>query len=267
MDALVKITDATTYPTDTLGSKVYDVSGVTIAAGGEDHQITFDSAVAVSAGAKFGVTIEPDAIWSVSGTNTLQWRTNTSAQGGSFSGTNAFSAGNGAGWFGWSTLSGGRRYIIEIYGTATSAVPAKATTPVPADDAVSIIKNQLTTGWADGGGTDDFDVYFGVQGSTTLRVSGQAGISWVITDTLLYNTVYEWRIDSNNSAGTTTGDTWLFTILVFDPPLPTGITLAGSGGPNGEGTPTGDASGENNIVTIRKLIAVANNKFWIEDIP
>ena len=166
-----------------------------------------------------------------------------------------------------------QRFSLVLPGTVTVgiratevALPSKATTPAPADDAVTIRKNQITVGWVDGGGADDFDVYFGKQGSATLRSAGQAGVSWAITDTLFYNTVYEWRIDSNNAGGTTTGDTWLFTILVYDPPLPTGITLTGNSGPSGEGTRTGTATGENSMLTIRRLIAVAESKFWYENI-
>lgn len=289
--ALVKITNATTYPTDTLGSKTYDVSGVTTSAGGEDHQITFDSTIEVSANTKFGITIEPNAIWSVSGTNTLQWRTNTSSQGGSFSGTNAWSAGNGAGWFSWSTLSGGRRYIVEIYGTATSTLPTKADTPSPTDTNTSVTLDQATITWNDGGGADTFNVYYGTtSGSLSLVSSAQAGTSFTVTGITdgapySYLSIRYWRIDSTNAGGTTTGDEWSFTTIRITPPTKTYfyattgqyyrllIQSDGSyGDPPGVGVENTDyvylAAGyeANFVATTRKLVSAANSKIWYEAI-
>lgn len=45
----------------------------------------------------------------------------------------------------------------------------------------------------------------------------------------------------------------------FDPPLPSGVTLV-------DGVPTGTPTGESNMITIRKLVAAADNKIWYEDI-
>lgn len=46
----------------------------------------------------------------------------------------------------------------------------------------------------------------------------------------------------------------------FSPPLPSGVTL------DAEGNPTGDPTGENNVITLRRLIVAANNKIFYEDI-
>lgn len=146
------------------------------------------------------------------------------------------------------------------------ALPGKTTTPVPANTTIDVRRNLLTTGWAAGADTDSFDVYFGLQGNPILQESGYVPTSWTIGGVLLYNTIYEWRVDSNNIAGTTTGDTWLFTILIFNPPLPSGVTLAGNSGPNGEGTPTGTPTGFNNVITVKRLVAAAENKIWFEDL-
>ena len=43
----------------------------------------------------------------------------------------------------------------------------------------------------------------------------------------------------------TTGDAWSFIVIAFNPPLPTG---------------------ENNMFTVRRLVAAAKNTIWIEDI-
>jgi hypothetical protein len=57
-----------------------------------------------------------------------------------------------------------------------------------------------------------------------------------------YNTEYQWRIDSVNAQGTTTGDTWSFTTLVFTPP-----TVAV-------------------FQVIKRLVAAAADTFWYEDL-
>ncbi len=113
---------------------------------------------------------------------------------------------------------------------------------------------------------ETYEVYFREQGDDWVQVGeAQAGLSFVLTfGTLGYNITYEWRIDSVNEFGTTTGDTWSFASIAFDPPLPTGVTLDGSG--TGDGSPTGSPTGENVIITTRRLVAVANNKLWYEDI-
>ena len=108
---------------------------------------------------------------------------------------------------------------------------------------------------------ETYSVYFDSGSGMELIESG-------ITDTELtiafgpfeYYTGYSWRVDATNEYGTTTGDTWTFTSIKYDPPLPSGITL------NDDGVPTGTPTGENNIVTIRRLVVAANNKIWYEAI-
>ena len=96
--------------------------------------------------------------------------------------------------------------------------PIKATNPSPTDAAIDVAVDTSQLSWDDGGGADDFDVWFGPTGSTTLRESGQVGTTWSIpTDELLYNTVYQWGIVSNNAIGATTGDMWSFTTAALLP--------------------------------------------------
>lgn len=146
---------------------------------------------------------------------------------------------------------------IPMTFTTEASVPDKPVNPAPADVAASIALGLVELSWDDGGGADDYDVYFGLSGNATLQSSGQAGTSWALVAPLLYNTAYEWRIDANNAVGTTTGDTWTFTALAFAPPV-----ASGGGGGGGE---FGGSGGLNNMVTVKRLVVAAANAIFFED--
>jgi len=102
---------------------------------------------------------------------------------------------------------------------------------------------------------ETYNVYFGTPGNLVQIAEEQAGLSIVVPYNLEYNTVYNWRVDATNEYGTTTGDTWSFTVLVLSPPtISTGVGGAG------------DFTGENNMLTVNRLISAANNKIWYEDL-
>lgn len=161
----------------------------------------------------------------------------------------------------------------NVNGTTTGdtwnfdARPVKASTPVPADSASSVTLDETPLGWVDGGNADTYNVYFGESGSEVLVASLQAGIEWTIDfGTLAYGTTYGWRIDSVNDFGTTTGDTWTFDTITFNYPLP-GAAGGGGGGGGGGGSGEEDSpTGENNMMTLRRLVAAANSKIWFEDV-
>ena len=100
---------------------------------------------------------------------------------------------------------------------------------------------------------ETYNVYFGTPGDLVQIADQQEGLSIVVPYNLEYNTVYNWRVDATNEAGTTTGDTWSFTVLVFNPPV---VPIGGNGEP----------IGINNMLTRKRFIAAANNKIWYEDI-
>lgn len=142
---------------------------------------------------------------------------------------------------------------------AFDVVPNKPTNPAPTDTEADVVLSTGQVSWDDGGGADTFDVYFGPTGNMTLRSSAQAGTTWDIPlEVLFYETGYEWRIDATNAQGTTTGDTWSFDTIVFDPPLPSGEVSGAGGEHGGEG-------GKNNMVTVKRLVAAANNTIFFED--
>jgi len=93
--------------------------------------------------------------------------------------------------------------------------------------------------------SETYDVYFGKTGETLQKIStGQSGLSKSIPIIPLeYGIVYNWRVDAINEAGTTTGDTWSFTTVNIDPPVPTAL---------------------NCMATTRRLTVISGNKFWYE---
>jgi len=90
---------------------------------------------------------------------------------------------------------------------------SKATTPDPADDETDVSRtNDL--GWVNGGGAENYNVYFGTNTPPTNIVNGtNQDATAYDTGTMEYETVYYWRIDANDANGITTGDAWNFTTL------------------------------------------------------
>ena len=171
---------------------------------------------------------------------------------------------------------------------AVLEVPTKATTPSPTDANTSVTLDQATISWVDGGSSDTYNVYYGTtSGSLSLVSSAQAGLSYTvtgITNGSPYNYIVTryWRIDSTNDAGTVTGDEWSFTTLRFTPP---GVTyqhtdgtyyrlLVQSDGSYGDIPGVGVENTDYVVVTYepnfirtnRVLVAIAENRFWYENI-
>ncbi len=99
-----------------------------------------------------------------------------------------------------------------------------------------------------------YNVYFGLPGNLIQISEEQAGLSVVVPYNLDYNTVYNWRVDTVTDTETIVGDTWSFTVQALSYPLYSTHPISG--------LPTG----ESNQITVRRLVAIANNKFWYEDI-
>ena len=112
-----------------------------------------------------------------------------------------------------------------------------------------------------------YDIYLGrTSGSLELLVGNRQSTSVQILSVLRRNTTYYWRVDSADQNAVISGTEWSFTTLGFDPPLPTGMSLEYGEDDAGEeeilavGTPTGI----NGMVTIKRLVAAANDKIWYE---
>jgi hypothetical protein len=149
---------------------------------------------------------------------------------------------------GSSTMGANARFGVRAYADALGA-PGKATNPSPTNAATGQSTNLAELSWTEGTGTVNYEqVYFGQAGNLSLQESLSTIQTFDLNDygllPLETGTQYQWRIDSVNDSGTTTGDTWSFTTLTFSPP---------------------DVSGSD-FKTIKRLCACAENRFWYEDI-
>jgi len=94
--------------------------------------------------------------------------------------------------------------------TGTTQPPSPPTNPSPTDGAI----HQPVTvnlGWAAASGAESYNIYFGTvpePGPSEFR--GNQTATTFSPGTLEYCTIYHWRIDSKNKAGTTTGSVWTF---------------------------------------------------------
>ncbi len=149
---------------------------------------------------------------------------------------------------------------IQVSFTTEASAPLKAATPSPAHSATGVILLP-TLSWIDGGGADTYNVYLGTPGNLVQIAEEQVGLSLIVPYALAYNVVYNWRVNSINVNGTTTGNTWAFTCLLFAPPFPTGVTLDYGEDPP---APTGTPTGVNNMATLKRIVAVANDKVFYE---
>ena len=154
---------------------------------------------------------------------------------------------------------------VYEFTTESAPLPGKPITPYPADEASNVTLDDTTATWVSGGNTDSYSIYYGTLSGFLVLVEEEVTdlfLDLVVGNFSVYGRISYWRVDAVNTNGTTAGDEWYFTTMLFDPVLPTGITLDHSGGAGG--VPTGTATGENNMITVRRLIAVARNKIFYE---
>jgi hypothetical protein len=113
--------------------------------------------------------------------------------------------------------------------TPPAPPPSGSSTPINGATDVPV---SLSLSWGTVNGATSYDVYFGTNNPPTNIINGTntTGTTYQ-PGTLSYSTTYYWRIDSKNTAGTTTGSVWSFTTT----PPPETITI-----PN---QPTGPTAG------------------------
>ena len=160
----------------------------------------------------------------------------------------------------WDTFADGVDQRFRVNGISLPSAPIN---PTPEHKESGISLSSTTVTWEDGGGADAYNIYYGtLSGFLTLVAEGVTDLEIVLIAGNFdhYGEVYYWRVDAVNDAGTTQGDEWYFTALIFDPVLPTGTSL------DEDGEPTGDPTGENNMITIKRLVAAAKNAIWYEEI-
>lgn len=121
------------------------------------------------------------------------------------------------------------------------------------------------------GGKNSGDVLVDGAGEVRVTLNDQ----WFFHDSVeqIYlppNTTFVWRIDVTNNFGTSTGIEWEFTTPPFKQPKVSYILIAGGSGPYdyppGEEGIDWSWTGDNNMVTIKKLVVAAKNTIFVEDI-
>ena len=169
--------------------------------------------------------------------------------------------------------------------------PAKASTPSPTDAMTTMTLDWSAFSWDEATAALTYDVYAGTEtgegipdSNMTLIVAdgelytmAQAymltamNVVYPNTGAAVHSYTYYWKVNTKNAFGVTEGDFWSFTTIDFDQPrVAYGLITGGSGAgpyddpPGVEGTDW-QFTGENNLITIRKLVAAANNKIWYEE--
>ena len=174
----------------------------------------------------------------------------------------------------WGVVSTTNDMDFRTYGG--TPLPGQPTIVSPTPTGVTnITLDETPLEWAAGDpAADTYEVYFRESGDAWVLVGvAQAGLTWTIDfGTLDYGTTYEWRIDATNIYGTTTGNTWSFTTISFDRILISYVLITGGSGAGPYDDPVGTEgtdwrwTGENNMLTVKRLVAVANSKVWYESI-
>lgn len=107
--------------------------------------------------------------------------------------------------------AGNNKPYIRVDYTIPSIPPTCATTPIPANGSTGA-NHQGDLRWTSVPGATGYDVYFGTTSTPPLVSTNQAGTAYTITDCLLPETTYYWRVVPRNTHGSATGcTTWSFT--------------------------------------------------------
>jgi len=159
-------------------------------------------------------------------------------------------------------------YNTEVRTFTTGGPPQKPVSPKPTDISTGI-KLKTNLSWKDGGGAETYDVYVGTSSGNLSLLTSETEATETSSPFLDYYTARYWQVNATNYAGTVEGDEWSYTSMKYCPPLPTGVTLNYGDAPTDpptEPTEVGTPTGENNIITVRRLLGASGNKFWCEDI-
>ena len=149
------------------------------------------------------------------------------------------------------------------------ARPGKATSPTPSDDATD--ENiDVTLEWTQGTNASTETVNIGPVDEIEEKEAEYTSAFYDFEQS--WGSEYEWRIDSVNGFGTTTGDVWSYTTVYMDPPIPNWTNLPGKTlGPvdsgSGEGVEGTDFRflGTNNMSIVKRLVVAAKSALWYED--
>jgi hypothetical protein len=112
------------------------------------------------------------------------------------------------------TLENFRVDLADDGGT-NPTLPGKAGSPSPSHGA-SGASTSSSLSWSAGSGATSYDVYFGTDSTPDAgELQGNQGGTSFNPGSLANSSTYYWRVDSVNTAGTTTGDVWSFTTVAL----------------------------------------------------
>jgi hypothetical protein len=190
--------------------------------------------------------------------------------------TGGYSINSGSTW----TINLARAVSFRTYSEEV-LVPSAPINPTPADDATEITLDDTLLTWEDGGGGETYDVYFRPYGEFYEKIASDItdlSFDAIVAHTPAFNghysygQKYQWLVIAKNEYGASKDSPgwsepnafstgyWQFNAMVFVPPLPTGVTL------DSDGVPTGTATGGNNMITTKRLVAAAQNRIFYESI-
>jgi len=145
--------------------------------------------------------------------------------------------------------------------------PGKASSPTPSDEGTDIsIEQDFSWTIGTNGTTNDLVL----AGSTILSGSTDTSYS-LAADLFDWEDSVEWRVDSINEFGTTTGDTWGFTAKDLDHLRITYNLIDGGSGNGPYDDPAGVEgvdyfwTGLNNVITVKRLVMFGKDRCYFEN--
>jgi hypothetical protein len=146
----------------------------------------------------------------------------------------------------------GTAWLDAYHGSSVVNIQAAKAINVSPQNLAANVSRNVTLEWADGGGSSNYDVYFGTNPVSLSFKTNQTGTTY-FPGILAYNTAYCWQINARNAAGVTTGDVWTFTTLPAD------MQNAGFGGANCFGF---TVTGSSNLVIVVEACTNLDNPIW-----
>ena len=231
----------------------FDGDAVTEDSGGEWKEITFDTPYELSASTKYTIHIRNEGTAHGVGPS-LNWL-GVSGSSSYPDGAGRYSFNGGAGW-----SSASKDFNFETWGSNPTRT-INLSSPTDTDTGIGL--EPLLQWSIDGGGAvsgDLLDIYLRKDDS---NFTGDDLLSGLVDATLnsdlqivgglTYNSTYYWQVQAAASAGDdlVSSSIFSFTTLVFAPPA---VSIDGSGNP----------TGLNNMVTLKRIVVAADNKIFFE---
>jgi hypothetical protein len=132
----------------------------------------------------------------------------------------------------------------------------------PSNTATNVNDSPCSLSWYSSNpyGAESYDVWLGTSEAGMVKVgSGIQSTTFEASSYVQTNTKYFWAVVAVGVNGTSQSSTWSFTTLTgFSPPVP--------GDSSGSGASGGLGFSVNAMKTFRRLVVIADNEIWYEDI-